>query len=320
MSTGYGIAAVTAVLRARLENRLLDADVQAAIGPTSVTSLPPDQVQAGAAEPNQLNIFLHHAAPNASWRNEGHPVHDANGRRVTRPPLALDLHYLVTAFGVDTYAGEILLGHAMGEFHEHPLLDRESIDHVLHPAVADPSLPAAVSASGLEEQPEPVRIVPIAVNSEEMSRLWTALQAQYRATAAFLVGTVLIEPTESAAAGLPVLHRGLGPETLTAMAVVDVVVEPAANGPWIRSRRSCRRAGSCTRARVGDRRRCTRRRRGAGSRRRAGRRRRRRPGDGRQPASRPGRGGGERPASCRDRAPSSPESAQRRHSPESGPP
>lgn len=226
MSSGYGIAAVTAVLKARLENRLLEADVQAAIGPAAVTSLPPDRVQAGAAEPNQLNIYLHHASPNAAWRNEGHPVRDGNGRRVTRPPLALDLHYLITAFGVDTYAAEILLGHAMRELHEHPLLDRDSVDHVLHPAVPDATLPAAVSASGLEDQHEPVRIVPISVGSEEMSRLWTALQAQYRATAAYLVGSVLIDPTESASPGLPVLLRSLGPSTLAAMAIVDVVVEP----------------------------------------------------------------------------------------------
>jgi Pvc16 N-terminal domain len=231
VSTGYGIAAVTAVLKARLENRLLDADVQAAIGPASVTALPPDTVQAGAAEPNQLNIFLHHATPSAAWRNEGHPIRSGNGQRIARPPLALDLNYLVTAFGVDTYAAEILLGEAMAELHEHPLLDSASVDHVLHPAAPDATLPAAVSASGLENQPEPVRIVPIAVNSEEMSRLWTSLQGKYRATAAYLVGSVLIDPSESAATGLPVLQRNLGPETLTAMRISDVVVEPAAEGP-----------------------------------------------------------------------------------------
>jgi Pvc16 N-terminal domain len=102
VSTAYGMAGVTAVLKARLEDRIADADVQAAIGPVNVTAVPPDQVQAGAAEPNQLNVWLHHAAPNAAWRNEVHPIRDSTGRRVARPPLALDLQYLITAFGVET--------------------------------------------------------------------------------------------------------------------------------------------------------------------------------------------------------------------------
>jgi hypothetical protein len=230
MSNGFALAAVTAVLKERLEDRLGDADVQSAIGPVTVTSLPPDRVQATGAEPNQLNLYLHHAAPNPAYRNDGHPIRDSEGRRIARPPLPLDLHYLVTAFGVDTYAGEILLGHAMQELHERPLLDRESIRQVLSPAVPDPNLPTEVSSSGLAEQRECLRITPYAVGSEEMSRLWTALQAQYRTTAAYVVGVVLVDPDEPAQKAFPVRERGVGSRTLAVPAVRDVVVVPVA-GP-----------------------------------------------------------------------------------------
>jgi hypothetical protein len=230
MSNGFAIAAVTAVLKERLQDRLGDADVQAAIGPVKVTSLPPDRIQSGGAEPNQLNIYLHHAAPNAAFRNAGDPIRDSGGARIARPPLPLDLHYLITAFGIDTYAGEILLGHAMQEMHERPLLDPASIHQVLAPTVPDPNLPAPVSGSGLDDQRECLRITPEAVGSEEMSRLWTALQAQYRTTAAYTVGVVLIDPEEPARKAYPVRDRGIGADAVAVPAVRDVVVAPA-TGP-----------------------------------------------------------------------------------------
>jgi hypothetical protein len=254
LSTGYGIAAVTAVLKARLENRLADADVQSVIGPVAVTAVPPNQVQAGNAEPTQLNVYLHHASPNAAWRNELHPVRDGTGRRVARPPLALDLQYLITAFGVDTYAAEILLGLTMVELHDHPLLDLASVNNVLHRVPADPNLPAAVAASRLEQQGECLRITPVAVASEEMSRLWTAFGAQYRATAAYMVGPLLVEPEEDAAPALPVRTPAATPATMATLTVVDVVRAPAGderpdrNAPITRSDRVLVRGHGLARA------------------------------------------------------------------------
>ncbi|HET9443045.1 MAG TPA: DUF4255 domain-containing protein [Acidimicrobiales bacterium] len=230
MSTGYGMAAVTAVLMARLDSRLSDADVQAAIGPVSVTAVPPDRIQSGNAEPNRLNVYLHHATPSAAWRNEVHPVRDGTGRRVARPPLALDLQYLVTAFGTDTFAAEILLGHAMAELHDHPLLDLASVADVLHRVPPDQNVPAAVVSSRLEQQGEAIRVAAVPVASEEMSRLWTALGAQYRATAAYLVGPLLVDPEEQAATALPVRVPLAAPETLALLTVEDVVLAPAGDG------------------------------------------------------------------------------------------
>lgn len=233
MSNPYVLAGVTAVLRARLESRLAEADVQAAIGPITVTSVPPDQVQSGGSEPNQLNVWLHHADPSAAWRNLDHPIRDGGGRRTRRPPLVLDLRYLITSFGTDTYAAEILLGHTLAEMHERPLLDLDSIDGVLHPPAPDPTIPAAVSDSGLENQPEPVRITPVAVGSEEMSRLWQALGAQYRATAAYEVGPVMIDPAELAATALPVLRPSAVPEPFAPISISDIVLAPPDEEPVV---------------------------------------------------------------------------------------
>lgn len=226
MSTALAMAAVTVVLKSRLENRLAAADVQSSIGPVLVTAVPPDQVQAGAAEPSQLNLYLHHVTTNPAWRNEGHPLRDGQGRRVSLAPLALDLQYLVTAFGVETYAAEILLGLAITEFHEHPLLDPASVGQVLHRTPPDPTVPTAVVASRLEQQGEALRICPVVVATEEMSRLWTALGAQYRATAAYLVGPLLITPEDDAASALPVRSPSSDPSMMTVLTVRDVVRAP----------------------------------------------------------------------------------------------
>jgi Pvc16 N-terminal domain len=208
MSTAYAVAAVTAVLRDRIRSRLVQAGVGAVTGSVEVSAIAPDHVDVGAAEPSRLNLFLHHVTLNQGWRNEGQPERDSNGRRLTAPPLALDLHYLLTAYGAEPYHAEILLGHAGQELHENPVLTREQIRAALAPAVPDPTLPGLVASSNLADQLEGLRIVPTAVPPDEMSRLWTALEAHYRPTISFQVGVVLIDNEAAASPGLPVLLRG----------------------------------------------------------------------------------------------------------------
>jgi hypothetical protein len=60
----------------------------------------------------------------------------------------------------------------------------------------------------LQEQIERVRITPQPLSLEEMSKLWTAFQTQYRISAAYQVEVVLIESTRLARTPLPVLTRG----------------------------------------------------------------------------------------------------------------
>ena len=48
---------------------------------------------------NVLNFFLYQVTPNLGWRNADLPSRENGGSRTTYPPLALDLHYLLTAYG-----------------------------------------------------------------------------------------------------------------------------------------------------------------------------------------------------------------------------
>jgi hypothetical protein len=54
-----------------------------------------------------------------------------------------------------------------------------------------------------------VTITPEPMDTEEMSRLWSAIQSNYRPTVCYVVSVVLIEARKPARRALPVLERGL---------------------------------------------------------------------------------------------------------------
>jgi hypothetical protein len=214
MSSPLAIAGVTAVLRNLLDNAFIEAGASGVVGnKVTVTSLPPDAIAIdGPNAQTQLNLFLYEVTPNLGWRNEGLPSRGGRGERLSNPPLALDLHYLLTAYGAEELHAEILLGYAMSVLHEHPVLDRQSVRDALTGGTLDTAiLPAAfqaLTASDLADQVELVKLTPEAMGSEEMSRLWAALQAHYRPTACYQASVVLIDSRQPVRAALPVLTRG----------------------------------------------------------------------------------------------------------------
>ena len=199
MSTALALASVTALLKDLLENGLASAGVTAKIGgDATVSALPPDRVTSGADEKAQLNVFLYHVTPHAKMRLEPSP--SKNGRR----PLSLELHYLLTAYGAQDYQTEILLGHALQLLHESPVLERERIrsalaalSHTRDRRVIPPSQ-AALANSALADQVEQITITPEFLSTEEISKLWSALQAKYRPSATYKVSAVFIDGVKDA--------------------------------------------------------------------------------------------------------------------------
>src|SRR5262249_25797651 len=132
MSSPLAIAAVTAALKDLLNDGMLNHDLSS-VGSFSISALPPDRITTGQTEPNQLNLFLYQVTANQGWRNIGYPSHDPSGTRIDNPPLALDLHYLLTAYGSQDLNAEILLGYAMELMHLTPVLPRAALRAVLAP-------------------------------------------------------------------------------------------------------------------------------------------------------------------------------------------
>jgi hypothetical protein len=216
LSNALAIASVTAVLKDLLNNGLIDHNLASSVGDVTVSALAPDRIDVTETkETSRLNLFLYRVTPNQGWRNAGLPSRDAAGERLTNPPLALDLHYLLTAYGAAELHAEILLGYGMQLLHETPVLARAAIRRSLAPPSAvtpGGGLPPALEAlftSELAEQFEQIRITPQPLTTEEISKLWAAFQTKYRPTAAYQVSAVLIESRRATRPALPVRARGV---------------------------------------------------------------------------------------------------------------
>lgn len=209
MSSALALSAVTALLQTCLTH-LYTSSV---LGTVDVSAVAPDIVQSELGTSSdaamRVNLFLHQVTPNAAWRNMELPSLAADGStRLKNPPLALDLHYLLTAYaGKDTEA-EALLGYALLMLHENPILPRFVISSILG------SLPAgtyndAIKAAGLDSQIEMIKITPSTLGREEMAWLWTALKADYRPTFPFQASVVLMRNENPSEFSLPVLTRNI---------------------------------------------------------------------------------------------------------------
>jgi len=191
VSNSLAISAVTATLR-----DLLTQGVHAdpILVDTEVSTAPLDKTPKSEAVP-QVNLFLYGASPNMGWVNGDPP--SARPGEDSRPALALDLHYLVTVFGKgdDDVVAHRLLGRTMRILHDHPVLGRDEIRN-------------ALVGNDLGDQVERVRITPQPLTLDEMSKLWTSFQREYRMSTAYHVSVVLIESDRSARTPLPVLTRG----------------------------------------------------------------------------------------------------------------
>jgi len=234
MSSPLALAGVTALLQDMLANRLAEDPVAAAVGAVTISALPPDRVELGEnSDPTQVNVFLHQIAQNQGWANIGAPVRSGSGERLSTPPLALDLHYLITAYATHALRTEILLARIAQTFHEVPVPSRAAIIQALAPAAPPAGFPPGMDLTGLADQFEHLRITPEALSNEEMSKLWSALQARYRPTLAFRVTTVLIDSDLAARAALPSLRPQSRASSLPRPVILQITGEDGAAAPVV---------------------------------------------------------------------------------------
>lgn len=221
MSNAYAIEAVTKALREVIRGAVEELGTGA-----RVITEPPDAARNEGNE-QQVNLFLYQTAIAGSWRNEPFPV--GLPGETDFPPLPLVLHYLVTPYvrDSDELIGHRLLGASMLALHDHPVLSGRELAAV--------GIPAEVS-----EHIEAIRITPVDTSVDEISKMWTAFQTQYRLSAAYEVRVVLIESDRARKTPLPVLRRGeddRGPEAGADTAVTfPLLTEVAASGGAVAAR------------------------------------------------------------------------------------
>ncbi len=196
---------------------------------------------AAAGTQMRLNLFLHQVTHNAALRNLGLPSLAADGStQLSNPPLALDLHYLMTAYGTEDWEAEALLGTAILMMHDNPVLARSDIATALEnlPSLSPAqSLSAVLATTGLANQIELLKITPETLGREEMAWIWSALKSDYRPTYFFLVSVVLIESPAVTLSALPVLQRNIGVQPGLATGLLDAddrchAARPNGNAAW----------------------------------------------------------------------------------------
>lgn len=196
MSTEHAIVTVTRTLRQILEKEVpqkmdVAADV---LQPLQVSTLPPHKVRDVHKTENVLNLYLYRTEVSAAWRNQPLPSAGPSAP----PPLALNLEYLVCAYGEGEREdiAHFYLGAAMRVLHDCTVVPRAK-------------MAAEVEGKGLVHlQLENIRVAPRAFSVEEISKLWSVLGTPYRISAAYIATVLLIDSHTKTTSGPPVLRQG----------------------------------------------------------------------------------------------------------------
>ncbi len=152
----------------------LDAQVNALIDNENRISLesPADLV---GNDDVRLSIYLYRVVENASTKNR-FPV-QGNGAQLRKPPLSLDLFYLVTPLVGAPREQQIILGKVMQVLYDRAIL--EGADLV-----------GSLAGSGDE-----LRVILNPVSLEENSRVWQALEMSYRLSVCYTVRVAMVDST-----------------------------------------------------------------------------------------------------------------------------
>jgi hypothetical protein len=197
MSNFLAIATVTAALKVRVEN-------------AAATEVSGAKVRMGRPEspPNSdpvIDLFLYQVTPNGALRNDDLPTRRADGTLLQRPRAALDLHYLFSFRGDESVLEpQRLLATTIRTLHARPVLDNGAI------ADGVAFLPTILPPSDLAQAVESVKLTPLPLSLEELSKLWSVFfQVPYNLSVAYQATVVVIEGAETGQTALPVLDRRL---------------------------------------------------------------------------------------------------------------
>ncbi|MGI5470435.1 DUF4255 domain-containing protein [Streptomyces sp. CA-132043] len=191
MSNALAIATVTQALALLIEHNL-HPEIDMAV--SVETRKPP-------AEPEldpKITVFLYQVTHNPSMRNNDLATRAADGTLLKRPAAALDLHYLISAYGEENeLVGQRLIGSVVRTLHEIPVLPKELITE----AAERPYL----GGSDLAESLQRVRFTPTQMDVDETSKLWGMLHnTPYSLSVVYQASLVILDGHEKPVPAKPV--------------------------------------------------------------------------------------------------------------------
>src|SRR6478735_8051816 len=173
MSNTLAIAAVTSTMRHVLHEALGGAQ-PGPVGGADVTTSRPAQLSDADTVGNDasgLNVYLYQVTPNHAWNLSDLPTRHGDGSFARRPLAALDLHYLVTAYGdEEALEPQRLLARGALALATTPVFTRDTIAAAIAKYGVDAT--GFLADSDLGEQTELVKVSPTPLSLEEVSKLW----------------------------------------------------------------------------------------------------------------------------------------------------
>ncbi len=198
MSNHLAIATVTVSL-----GESLHIAINQDLGDVDVKYGPPQASEAG----NNLHVFLYHVTTNPALSNANLPTRASDGRVVSTPRRALDLHYLLTFNGDElTLLPQRMMGSVIRRLESVPILTRQFIREI----IANETFSPILQGSDLANAIETVSFTPEAFSLEDLSKLWSVFfQIPYALSVAYRASVVLIDGVETPQTRLPVQQRSI---------------------------------------------------------------------------------------------------------------
>lgn len=144
------------------------------------------QLAGDISETTQITLYLYRIMVNE---------HSRQTRRSAAPtdgfvPLGLDLHYLLTAWAANPLDEQVTLAWAIRQLHQCPVLDASSL-----------------SPEGGWGSDEVIQIIPAELTTEDIMRIWDALDPAYRISASYVARVVRLDPDKDTEQLRPVVAR-----------------------------------------------------------------------------------------------------------------
>jgi hypothetical protein len=239
MSTFEAIGGTSLTLRSLLADRVdSPTGLTTALHPVPVSVGTPPSDEDDVERP-RLNLFLYRVTRNGELANQEIPGHGASGAAYGHPPLSLNLHYLLTAYGTskkgttpplaDESVAHYLLGSAMRVLNDYAIVTDELED----------SNGAQILDATLQNEYERVKLTLEPLTLEDVAKVWTALNRPYRLSAAYEVSVVQIEssrrPRHPQLVGAPSAAGARVATTAAGRPIITEVHAATRPGPYARA-------------------------------------------------------------------------------------
>jgi hypothetical protein len=123
-------------------------------------------------EPTKVSLYLYRVTMNEHLRSARRGLDAARDGT----PLSVDLHYLLTVWATTALEEQVILAWTMRQLQQHPVLDRSSLS------------PEADWNTG-----EFIQVIPAELSTEDVMRIWDALQPPYRLSVSYIARVVRID-------------------------------------------------------------------------------------------------------------------------------